>query len=261
MKSRSGICSLGWHEFFEKVKREFLMEEEKEGKKCDDGYYYKRYIFKERIELLKEVRKYFKKNEHFSDMELEQRKNIAGTTKAGDRDWGWFGKMWPSGTFKTIIKGEEKYTLKALNNISEALDKIPLNGPVSEENYKDYVKLYMKTWKGMKAWEAGKAGKAQGNSSNPIGTATRLLALKRPDTFLCINNENRGHFCRDFGIKKGSLNVDNYWEEVVERICCIQRCILWREEKQPPKDPEERAAWNARAALLDAIYYDETDTP
>ena len=206
----SEIFTLEWQEFLERVK--------------DDQHH----SLAGRTHIVNEAHRYFEDNEHFSDMTLEQRKNIAGINRAGDMDWGWFGSMVGSGVFKNRIIENDA-------NISAALDSIPLNGPVSKNSYLNYVRLYKQAFP---------------DDRNYLGTGTRLLALKRPDYFICLDSTNKNRFCSDFGITMSSLSLDNYWDEVVERI---QECVWWREEQ--PIDAIERNAWNARAALLDAIYY------
>lgn len=50
-----------------------------------------------------------------------------------------------------------------------------------------------------------------------VATATRLLAFKRPDYFVCLDSKNRDKLCEAFEIPK-SVDLDDYWEKIVERI-------------------------------------------
>jgi len=51
---------------------------------------------------------------------------------------------------------------------------------------------------------------------------------------------------------RGQLDYKRYWEEVVERL---MQSPCWQSPE--PTDPSEREAWRARAAMLDAIFYEE----
>lgn len=47
------------------------------------------------------------------------------------------------------------------------------------------------------------------------------------------------------------LDYDRYWEEVIERI---MNAPWWK--SAPPRSGKELKAWKARAAMLDAIFYE-----
>ena len=74
--------------------------------------------------------------------------------------------------------------------------------------------------------------------------------MKRPDYFVCINNKNKKGLCADIGFPHTRLNLENYWERVVEPITQSR----WWNEQRPAND--ERMIWNTRAAMLDVIYYE-----
>ena len=64
-------------------------------------------------------------------------------------------------------------------HISRALDRIPLSGQLTRAHFEAFIEEYRKVFDG-----------------NFVATATRLLALKRPDTFVCFDAMNRRKLCR-----------------------------------------------------------------
>lgn len=186
--------------------------------------------FDRRIELLNIARNYFEQYTHLATMEELQRKQIAGTIN-GD-DWGWFGST-GSGVFKRKIIQNNQY-------LSHALDLIPLNEAIAKNHYMAFIEEFLEAFP---------------NGSDGIATATRLLAMKRPDTFLCYNKANRKQLELEFGIRMPRIegknkNYEAYWDEVVERI---HDCIWWQSDK--PTDEIQAQAWRGRTAMLDAIIY------
>lgn len=180
----------------------------------------------ERLALLEKAHELFAVHPHFADMDLENRKGIAGTIHGSeDWDWLWFGSMKGAGVFKHAI-------IENRPAISLALDQIPLDGEVTRQHYEEYLLLFTKAL-----------------SRPGIATATRLLAMKRPDYFVCLDSANRKKLSKDFGISQ-SIALDEYWKSVIERLMASD---WWQTPK--PDDPLERRIWNGRAAMLDAIYY------
>lgn len=190
--------------------------------------------FSEGLELLNEAYGYFN-NRKFLCMSEEQRRNIAGIAIGEERRarWDWFGRMSGNGFFANRVINNNHY-------ISKALDNIPLDGCICKKDYELFVKYYRKAF---------------AKAKNHRAAVTRLLAIKRPDYFLCLTSTNADRFCKDFGITESSLTVDNYWDEVVERI---QECVWWREDPSQSMIETEKDAWRFRAALLDTIYYDKS---
>jgi hypothetical protein len=84
-----------------------------------------------------------------------------------------------------------------------------------------------------------------------VGTASRLLAMKRPDLFICIDSKNRSEIARAFDVAAASLQTfDGYWN-LIQRIW---RCPWHRAPR--PKQALEARIWDARVALLDSLYYE-----
>lgn len=80
---------------------------------------------------------------------------------------------------------------------------------------------------------------------------TRLLTMKRPDRFVCIDKANRiDGLCNYFGVAPTTTNLENYWD----RIIAPMELMPWWQANEPIP-PVEREIWRGRAALLDAIYY------
>lgn len=189
--------------------------------------------FKDRLALVKEIREYFQTYNHFNDMDLNVRKGIAGLPSKSKaiKNCAWFGSMKGAGAFAGQINaGNEAYSL--------ALDEIPLTGEIRREHYDRFIAQYLEAYP---------------NGRDGLATATRLLAMKRPDVFLCVDAKNKRKLAEDVGIVRADqLDYERYWEEVVVRL---MQSPWWQSPK--PSDPLEREAWNARAAMLDAIFYEE----
>lgn len=212
---RSKVMSMEWDDYLVEVKK--------------DTYH----GFKERLALINEIRQYFQTHIHFNDMDLEVRKGIAGLPSKvkAVKPWAWFGSMKGAGTFAGLINsGDEAYSL--------ALDEIPLEGEVGRKQYDRYIEQYLKAYTG---------------GGHGLATATRLLAMKRPDVFLCVDAKNKRKLAEDVGIvRSDQLDYERYWDEVVVRL---MQSPWWRSPE--PSDRLEREAWHARAAMLDAIFYEE----
>lgn len=179
-----------------------------------------------RLAVLEEARRLFTDHLHFSDVGDEDRKGIAGFGRTDKLDWNWFGSMKGAGFFKQAINSNHA-------DISAALDEIPLSGEVTRKHFDDYLSLFRSSFK-----NAG------------IGTATRLLAMKRPDYFVCLDSKNRDRLCEEFDITK-SVDLDGYWEKVIERLTDSN----WWNSPEPLDDLEKRI-WKCRAAFLDVRFYE-----
>lgn len=157
-----------------------------------------------------------------SKMPAADRQFVGGTTKEG----GWFGNMRGAGYFKQRLNDDPA-------SLDAALDRIPLRGEVEKTDFNSFTAAYK--------WE--RAG---------IGTASRLLAMKRADLFICIDSKNRSSIADACGVSALSLqSFDGYWD-LMQRIW---RCP-WHRSPRPHQALQTRI-WNARAALLDSIYYVE----
>ena len=187
--------------------------------------------FSKRLEVLRLVRGFFERGIPFSEFSEEERRQVAGYAPDAEVMWRYFGSMQGAGTFKGTVRANAP-------EISSALGKIPLHGPVSEKHYEAFLADFLKAFP---------------NGGVKVSTATRLLAMKRPDVFVCISDKNADLLAEDFGIAPTRLQhrFDAYWSEVIERI---QETAWWQSEEPTARD--EKEVWLGRAALLDAIYYD-----
>jgi len=186
---------------------------------------------KERLKALKLANHLFRKETHFKNLTLDERNFIAGTpnklNKEGSDLWGLFGSMQGSGYFKEAI---------GLNNelIPKALDQIPLTGQITKQHYDNYIR-YFKEALPQRMF---------------LASATRLLAMKRPDVFICVAGKNMKALCKDFKIVQSGMNYERYWTDIIERIFDSN---WW--QNPTPKSHEEEGIDHARAAFLDSMYY------
>ena len=210
----SDIFSMQWHEYF----NEILLSDE--------------HNMEGRLKVILSARELFETYDHFLDFTDVDRKKIAGfyENKSDGVDWLWFGSMKGSGLFKEQIN---------LNNshISLALDQIPLHTTVTEEDYLNFVDSFKLAFT---------------DDQNRLATATRLLAMKRPDYFICLDSKNKKQFCSDFGLKAKDITLGNYWDDVVSKVLS---CLWWSDEPSESVSSSEIKIWQSRVAFLDALYY------
>ncbi len=188
--------------------------------------------FTERLNLLDKFQKAFSDVSHFEDMDDQIRRAIAGLPNNLIEHAAWFGSMKGAGVFKNVVIENPRF-------LSTALDKIPMSGIVAREQYRAFIDEYLRAFP---------------NGRHGIATATRLLAMKRPDQFLCVDSANRKRLAADVGMRRADkLDYDRYWDEVVLRL---MDSPWWK--SAPPKSGDALRAWRARAAMLDAIFYEPT---
>lgn len=202
-----------WKEFISKVKND-------------------QHGLKNRLAVITKSKELFDLKNHFNQLEEDGRKFIAGLRNKlivnGNVDEGLFGRMQSAEIFRNKIKENDTC-------ISKALDQIPLQGQITKTHYNNYIKYFTKTISG-----------------NYIATASRLLAMKRPDIFVCLDSKNKSNLCKDFGIQQSEMTYDRYWTDIIERIFDSE----WWLNPDPKNEQEERIS-ETRAAFLDVLYYEE----
>lgn len=172
----------------------------------------------------------------FSKMSLKEFKDkyplaIAGLISDYDdvEDWKLFAATNPNGKFYKLFK-----TDAGKIGISDALDIIPLKGDVTKKQFEMYISK-MRIVTGL----------------DDIKTiATRFLAMKRPDVFVCLSNANKG-ILDLLGVGKKNIKLDEYWERVVTKI----QTSNWYNEDSEFIPEVQQEIFKYRAAMLDALYY------
>ncbi|MFH0860045.1 MAG: phospholipase D family protein [Candidatus Altiarchaeota archaeon] len=227
--NRVEIMNWTWEEFVHKVKTEKAIN--KKGEEYPN-------IFHERLKVLDMARELFRKHSHFKLMNKDAQRGLSGFIggKNCEIDWFLFGSTRGAIVFANRVNQNNKH-------ISLALDKIPFEGEVTKTHYENFL---------------DEIKNAFPEGFIAIATASRLLSMKRPDIFICLNKKNRENLCKDFGMKKSNefkklteRTQERYWDEIIERI---QDSDWWN--APPPKDEIEKKIWDGRSAFIDAIYYD-----
>lgn len=208
----SPVMSMDWPTFYAEIQKD------------------KTHGFDDRLGMLDQVASEFAKVPHFNDIPIQERLGIAGLRSKAIKNSQWFGSMTGAGKFYELMNASEPA-------FSTALDVIPPTGPVTKDQYDNFIHEYLKAFP---------------NGRDGLGTATRLLSMKRPDTFLCVDGANLKKLAQDVGMKRpDKLDYERYWTEVVERL---QQSPWWQSPE--PTAKSEANAWHARAAMLDAIFYE-----
>jgi hypothetical protein len=205
------LLKMSWDEYYQKV-----LQERYHG---IDG----------RIALLEMAQQLFETKKSLSRMSKLERQGIGGFAPKGETDWGWFGSMFGAGVFKKIVNANSP-------RLSQTLDVIPSRGEVRRDEYLAYIGGYITAYPHQKR--------------HGLATATRLLAMKRPDYFVCFDGENRDGLCKAFGIKLRNHDYERYWDSIVERILISK----WWTSPRPSRK-QARAIWDGRAAFLDSLFY------
>lgn len=208
----SKVMTFSWDEFARRVK-------ERSGRRA----------LAERLRLLAQARSAFAAAPSFEAIPTEARMTIAGMPGSGRPGSGWFGNMGPSRKFWPALRDH-------LPHLSDALDHIPSGGDVTRREFDAYVGNYKRAFP---------------DGGDGIGTATRLLAMKRPDQFVCLDTANRRKLGEDLGIGVSNMSLDRYWDEVVERV----RDTPWWLSPRPAGGAELEI-WQGRVAMLDALFYE-----
>lgn len=195
----------------------------------------RRHSLQSRLAILERAGSLFAEHQLFSKMPPGARKAIAGTygkaeAQLDNLEWPWFGNMFGQGDFKNLVN-------ESPERLSAALDHIPLEGDISESHFDAFAQEFDLAF-------AGKAHKGG------VATATRLLALKRPDFFIGVNTANRNGICAAFGTAPTTLNLANYWERVV---IPMTNSPWWLAPR--PRESLNSRIWDNRAALLDILYF------
>lgn len=193
------------------------------------------HVFKERFGVLTKARALFATGIPYAKWNEDDRKLVAGTlgrkkSQQPGVDYGLFGSMGASGTFANLV-------IEAPTGLSHALEFIPLMGAVTQDDYDRYCKAF-------------RAAFDQDGRVGGLPTATRLLAMKRPDAFVCIDSANRKDLCENFGVSPSTTNLENYWQRIIEPM---HGDPWWRHPQ--PSNAADAEIWLGRAALLYAIYY------
>lgn len=197
--------------------------------------------FAMRIRLLHSVQTYFVGIVSINALSSAQWKAIGGVLGKTERDaqeiesfdWGWFGSMGGNGDFATRMGAKNP-------ELAAAIDSIPRAGLVTEADYDRFCDHFRSAF-------------VSADHKGNVATASRLLAMTRPDSFVCVNGRNRPNLAAALGFAPTTLVLSNYWARVIEPI----RLSPWYNVPRPEHRYGE--LWDYRAAMLDAIYYDQSD--
>ncbi|MCX8281777.1 phospholipase D family protein [Phyllobacterium sp. 0TCS1.6C] len=192
----------------------------------------------ERLSLLRTCQCLFARVGSFSALSSNEWKAIAGVIgdkqkregSLNNHDWAWFGSMKGMGDFANRVAEQDVW-------LARAIDTIPRHGEVTRAQYETFRDNFLKAFE--------KSSRIGG-----VPTATRLLAMKRPDSFVCISKPNKIGLAGKLAFSGSTLNLDNYWDRVIQPI----RISAWYNSPRP--SGWEAELWDARVAMLDAIYYD-----
>jgi hypothetical protein len=193
-----------------------------------------------RLEVLRRINEIFNSNDSFAIMSEHDRRRVAGLAtpemiRLDGIEWNYFGDM-----SNTVRFGQSfgRFVIHEPQGLSDALELIPMAGPVSKDDWEGYWNALMTI-----AGEDGGIGRA---------TATRLACVKRPDVFVPLNKKNEKKLAKLLDVKVAQIDSGtNYWDRVVEPM----RMTPWWSSDRPHDDLQAQA-WDRRGALLDALVYD-----
>lgn len=174
----------------------------------------------ERLRLLNYVNDI--RDKPLADLIVEDRLAIAGKHTSQhdysiyDFDVEWFASTKGAKVFHALLdKCPEKF--------DAALANIPLDGDVSEEEYQKFVSAFKKIF------TEYTQDKPQGEKA-PLAVATRLLAMRRPDQFIALNNNKIDVLCQGLSIAKlKNTDFASYWTDMIGTL----RTFAWWNQAQP----------------------------
>jgi hypothetical protein len=168
-----------------------------------------------------QIRRLFRQKRSLVQMTRDERRQVGGLHE----DYLYFGSMRGAGAFQNIL-------LENPARLDRALKAIPLRGEITRRNFLAFFRRLPPSGIG-------------------IATATRLLAMKRPDRLLCVDVRNTPELARAFGVTRASLQTfEGYWK-LLNRVWI---CPWFRARR--PRTGLGADLWDSRVAILDAFYYE-----
>ncbi|MDH5824195.1 phospholipase D family protein [Luteimonas sp. RD2P54] len=171
---------------------------------------------------LDRAREIFRERKPFAELTRNQRSMLIGI---GSQSSGLIGAMGAARYAKQIV-------YQSPEKIGVALDRLPLNGRVQPALVTNILE-HLTSLKGVK-----------------LGVATRLLAVKRPDLFVSVNNGSGPQLTTLLGGR-----VIRTPKDYLDLLAVVWGTEWHRSIR--PSNEEEAAIWNRRAALLDAALYEK----
>lgn len=158
--------------------------------------------------------------------------------------YGLFGSMKADAAFRDTVYDENIW--RELYNLYQ---RIPSKAPISKLVARKFIHDVQMIINLNYGNEYGKL--------NHLSAATRLLAMKRPDLYFCVNGANAGRLAKDLGIsvagKNGIKTIDGYLDAAES----LQKST-WGNSARPPtgNDSNILPCWEGRIAMIDSIYYE-----
>lgn len=212
------------------------------------------YDFESRKEMLNDIQEIFlnmhKNKYNFEDLDIDSRRMIIGNGKKDDNIYKAFGGIGSAGSAQGIIINENDEYHDDLHNIGKALYNIPvLTNKTFQKFPEDTVREFLNTVFSIKGCG--------------ISTATRLLTVKRPDLFVCINSEkenderkgNKIAVEKIFGIKFNNQKKDiNNYIKLLKMIYNTDYYNHLVTEEEKKKNINYEVISMYRAAFLDSYF-------
>jgi hypothetical protein len=133
------------------------------------------------------------------------------------------------GDFANRIEDNDAY-------LARVTDSVPQRGEVTEDHHDWFSRLFVKTFR-------------NSHRIRDVANASWLLAMRRPDVFLCISDQDRTQAANRMGSAKSTLNLETNWDGAIE---VIQAPNWYNVEKS---EDRRRRLWERRTAKSNAIHY------
>jgi hypothetical protein len=177
---------------------------------------------------LEAVRDALERDGSFANLTGDDRWLVAGFRTQSS---GYIGNMDANPLFRALVQS-------GWPRIASIVDRLPARGPVAAKV------------------ERGVLEELVAISGIAMGVATRLLSVARPDRYFPVNAGSIPGLQKHLGPthhESEARRVDTYFG-LLEQV----RGFRWYTSPKPDVRslPEERFAWSARAALLDAVLFD-----
>lgn len=155
--------------------------------------------------------------------------------------WGLFGSMQAEASFRSTV-------LKNWKPLHDFYQKLPSQGYIGRQTAKQFIDVVEN--------HININFGNQYNKKNHLSAASRLLAMKRPDLFFCVNGANCSRLANDLGMtvagKRGIKTIDGYLDAVE-----ILQQSTWGSTSLPTAGTKnEIRCWEGRIAMIDALYYE-----